>query len=80
MINHPGQPATTTGYLSYLLRLWHIQSEGVAVWRASLEDPLTREVLRFATLPDLFTFLGTQAAQEGLGDGQEGDMLHTGVP
>jgi hypothetical protein len=30
-------------YLSYLLRLWQIESEGELVWRTSLESPQTGE-------------------------------------
>ena len=79
MINHPGQP-DTTGYLSYLLRLWHTQSAGASVWRAALENPLTREVLRFATLSDLCTFLEAQAEQGGPGHRQEREMPLTEAP
>jgi hypothetical protein len=80
MLSLPGQPDTPTGYLSYLLRLWYTQSEGAPVWRAWLENPLTRDVLRFATLADLFTFLGAQAAQDGPGDSQAGEMPLTRAP
>ncbi|MBF6614271.1 MAG: hypothetical protein IVW55_14185 [Chloroflexi bacterium] len=47
-------------YLSYLLRLW--QDRSPAVWRASLEDPQTRERLGFADIAQLFTFLEGQIA------------------
>ncbi len=46
-------------YISYLLRLWRVSGDdgphrpGKAVWRASLEDPHTRERKVFATLDDL---------------------------
>jgi hypothetical protein len=45
------------GYISYLLRLWQIGSEGELAWRASLESPHTGERRGFANLTDLFTFL-----------------------
>ena len=45
------------GYISYLLRLWQIRSEGELVWRASLESPHTGERRGFANLADMFTFL-----------------------
>ena len=45
------------GYLSYLLRLWQVSSDGELVWRASLENPHTGERRGFANLTDLFTFL-----------------------
>ena len=51
-------------YLSYLLRLWHTQSAGATVWRVALEDPLTREVVRFDNLAGLFAFLQTQTRAE----------------
>ena len=73
MTNHPSPPETAPGYFSYLLRLWHTHSEGEAVWRASLEDPLTREVRRFDSLPGLFAFLQGQAGTGGRGDGSDGD-------
>jgi hypothetical protein len=52
------------GYLSYLLRLWRVSdqqgpeasSERVA-WRASLEDPRTGELHKFASLEEVFDFL-----------------------
>jgi hypothetical protein len=49
------------GYLSYLLRLWQSGRKGKAVWRASLESPMTGERLGFANLKELFAFLETQA-------------------
>jgi hypothetical protein len=48
------------GYVSYLLRLWQIRSEGELVWRASLESPHTGERQGFANLDDLFDFLQKQ--------------------
>jgi len=48
------------GYLSYLLRLWQSGSRDNAVWRASLQNPMTGECLGFATLKELFTFLEAQ--------------------
>lgn len=51
------------GYLSYLLRLWQSGSRDSAVWRASLENPMTGERLGFATLKELFIFLETQAEE-----------------
>jgi hypothetical protein len=44
-------------YVSYLLRLWRTGSGKKAVWRASLEDPLTGERQGFASLKDLVAFL-----------------------
>jgi hypothetical protein len=67
-----GQREEHSAYQSYLLRLWHTHSEGAPVWRASLEDPLTEEVLRFDSLPDLFAFLGVQTSQELPGRSPDG--------
>ena len=50
-------------YLSYLLRLWQVRSEGELVWRASLESAHTGERQGFANLDDLFDFLQEQAAK-----------------
>ena len=51
-------------YQSYLLRLWRVSDVGTGhpgdempVWRVSLQSPLTRERVRFATLDDLVEFL-----------------------
>ncbi|MBN1937627.1 MAG: hypothetical protein JW934_23420 [Anaerolineae bacterium] len=44
-------------YLSYLLRMWRSGESEQAIWRASLEDPMTGERQGFHTLPDLFAFL-----------------------
>jgi hypothetical protein len=73
MSNHPDQPDTPHGYLSYLLRLSRTHSEGGPVWRASLEDPLTRDVWRFDSLPGLFAFLRGQVGPGGRGDGAKRD-------
>ena len=50
-------------YLSYLLRLWRVDKEE-AVWRASLESPLTGERIGFASLDALFDFLRQQINDE----------------
>ena len=52
------------GYLSYLLRVWRTGGAGDAVWRASLEDPLTGERQGFASLKDLLAFLQMQTEGE----------------
>jgi hypothetical protein len=51
------------GYMSYLLRLWQSGHKDKAVWRASLESPMTGERLGFVSLKELFTFLETQAEE-----------------
>ena len=47
-------------YLSYLLRLWQIESEGQSVWLASLEDSRTGERRGFASIDALLVFLCQQ--------------------
>ena len=47
-------------YLSYLLRLWQIESKGQLVWRASVEDSRTGERRGFASIDALLTFLREQ--------------------
>lgn len=49
-------------YHSYLLRVWFAQEHEQTVWRASLENPRTREVLNFTSLERLFAFLQDQTA------------------
>lgn len=45
-------------YHSYLLRLW--QDSPQAVWRASAQSIQTNEIMHFADLDALFTFLWQQ--------------------
>ena len=47
-------------YQSYLVRLW--QDSPHALWRASAQCVQTREILHFADLDTLFTFLWAQTA------------------
>jgi hypothetical protein len=51
------------GYVAYLLRLWQVEAEDDAPWRASLESPQTGERLGFASLADLFAFLENEIGQ-----------------
>jgi hypothetical protein len=46
-----------SNYVSYLLRLWQVNSAGQPVWRASLEDTRTGERHGFADPASLFAFL-----------------------
>jgi hypothetical protein len=55
-------------YLSYLLRLWESPNGERSTWRASLEDPQTRERLGFARPAELFAFL--EAQMEPIVEGQ----------
>jgi hypothetical protein len=38
-----------------------------------LENPLTQEILRFDSLPDLFAFLQAEIGHRGQGDWWDGD-------
>ena len=56
-------------YLSYLLRLWRVRDVGtdhpsdeMPDWRVSLQSPLTREHVGFATLDDFVEFLRQQTS------------------
>lgn len=62
-----GAEEQQTDYLAYLLRLWRMQGEGAAGWRASLARPGSGEQHGFANLDDLFMFLRrkTGAGAEG---------------
>jgi hypothetical protein len=54
-------------YISYLLRLWQVKSEGELVWRASLESSRTGQRQGFASLEAMVTFL-EQAIGHGAPD------------
>ena len=47
-------------YFSYLLRLWRAEADGQEVWRASLEDPQTGQVMAFDHPKTLFAFLNRE--------------------
>ena len=49
---------------SYILRLWSTGELQAADWRASLEDPSTRERYGFPSLEQLFAFL-TELSEGG---------------
>lgn len=50
--------SSRTTYLAYMLRLWWAGSHsGQPVWRASLENPHTGELLTFGDMKALFAFL-----------------------
>jgi hypothetical protein len=46
-----------TVYHSFLLRLWSIKQNGQISWRASLENPHTKQQQFFFCLDDLIGFL-----------------------
>lgn len=47
-------------YQSYLIRLWKDGAD--ALWRASIQSVQTGEVVRFANLTEVFTFLEAQTS------------------
>jgi len=51
-------------YISFLLRLYRVQSEEGWTWRASLEDPLSGERHAFPSLQALFAFLEAKVGKE----------------
>jgi hypothetical protein len=55
-----------SNYVSYMLRMWQVNSAGQPVWRASLENTSTGERLGFADPAGLLAFLSrvTQAQPE----------------
>jgi hypothetical protein len=48
---------STSGYFSYLLRLWRVCDEDSTTWRSMLEDPHSGERRGFATPMLMFRFL-----------------------
>jgi hypothetical protein len=71
------EPREQPGYLSYLLRLWQVDIEGVApqasgaVWRASLESSHTGKREGFASLDELIEFLHRQTGAVADVDGEQ---------
>jgi hypothetical protein len=55
-----------TPYHSFLLRLWRVSAEEPPLWRASLENPHTHEVLGFNDLDALADYLRGLTHETGL--------------
>jgi hypothetical protein len=51
-------------YYAFLLRLWLGIDADPSAWRASLEDPHTRQLIQFSQLSDLYAYLADLVAQE----------------
>jgi hypothetical protein len=47
----------TRRYFAYLLRLWQTDDPENPTWRASVEDPHTRQVTGFNSLEALWTYV-----------------------
>ncbi len=70
------------GYVAYLLRLWQVEAEEDAPWRASVECPQTGERRGFASPDELFAFLEKEIgeavqAQMVADRGERGGAIHT---
>jgi hypothetical protein len=59
---HQGQEPTYSH--AYILRLWYADESQTAEWRASLEEPHTRERFGFSSLEQLFAFLMEQCEEK----------------
>jgi len=44
-------------YYSFLLRLWKVNQGGRVVWRATIENPHTKEIIGFETVQDFTEYL-----------------------
>jgi hypothetical protein len=55
-VKNDNAPAMLT-YAAYVLRLWQVETENGAVWRASLDDPHSGEYKGFADLNACYQFL-----------------------
>ena len=44
-------------YMAYLLRIWSGDESHTPVWRASLEDPHTHQIIQFSLIPELIAYL-----------------------
>jgi hypothetical protein len=53
-IRKPGE------YMAYMLRIWPVRNQQKQCWRASLENAQTGERVGFASLEELFEYLGQQ--------------------
>ena len=70
------------GYRAYLLRLWQVEAEEDAPWRASVESPQTGERRGFASLAELWAFLekeiGEAVQAQAMADrGERAGDIHT---
>jgi hypothetical protein len=52
-------------YFSYLMRLWHSSETAHGEWFASLEDPMTKQVLHFKSIEALYHYLLDQLYSNG---------------
>ena len=67
-------------YLAYQLRLWRVRGGGEIAWRVSLKSAHTCESRAFASLDDLFDFLGQQTNVPSDSDGGEPLEVNNSLP
>ena len=53
-------------YFSFMLRLWRAGNDGEPVWRASLKNALTQELVGFAGLKEMCAYLEAQIKEANL--------------
>ena len=53
-------------YFSFVLRLWRAGNDEEPVWRASLNNALTQELLGFAGLKEMCAYLEAQIKEANL--------------
>jgi len=61
-------------YLSYLLRLWQIKSDGELIWQASLQSSQTGKRRGFTSLDGVFAFLQQQMGSAPDSDGEDAEL------
>jgi len=54
-----------SNYLAFLLRIWRDGNSDHSVWRASLEDPHTRQMVYFTNLTSLIEYITQMQEQAG---------------
>jgi hypothetical protein len=60
-------------YFSFVLRLWRAGNDEEPVWRASLKNALTQELLGFAGLKEMCAYLEAQIKEANLSSKESPD-------
>ena len=68
-----GKAEGKKGYFSFMLRLWRAGNDGEPVWRASLRNALTQELVGFADLKEMCAYLEAQIKEANLSRQERGD-------
>lgn len=61
----------TYKYHAFLVRLWQINQGGKLVWRVTIENPHTKEIIGFETAQDFTEYLDQLLGFEGREDNDE---------